>query len=164
MEILGQEKTILDATAGYRMMWFNKNHPNTLYIDQRPECEPDQIVDWGKKLPYPDDSFSLVVFDPPHIIRKKTDGGSVMLNEYGVLKAESWQHDFKNAFTEFFRVLKPNGILLFKWANTNIQAHEILKLAPCDPLFYQVSKVDKDKKGQHFLKTLWFCFMKETKQ
>lgn len=37
------DKFILDATAGFRQMWFNKQHPNTVYLDQRPECEPDQI-------------------------------------------------------------------------------------------------------------------------
>ena len=31
------DKFILDACCGGRMMWFNKNHPNCLYIDIRKE-------------------------------------------------------------------------------------------------------------------------------
>lgn len=165
MEMMGLNKIILDATAGYRMMWYNKNHPNVLYIDQRAECEPDQVTEW-RNLPYPDESFRMVVFDPPHILQEKVHGNGVMINSYGYLRAETWQKDFKDAFTEFWRVLKPEGFLLFKWANTHIQSNEILKLAPCEPLFYNVIKVeaDKTKAGMKHIKTLWFCFMKPASQ
>lgn len=30
-----KEKLILDACCGGRMFWFNKKHPNALYVDQR---------------------------------------------------------------------------------------------------------------------------------
>lgn len=42
-------KTILDATCGGRMMWFNKDHPNAVYADQRREIHS-----------YPDDCWIIV--------------------------------------------------------------------------------------------------------
>ena len=76
------EKVILDATCSSRMMWFNKQHPAALYVDKRIvhdeamwksgngeatrhlNIEPDVIADFTN-LPFKDNSFSLVVFDPP---------------------------------------------------------------------------------------------------
>lgn len=72
---------ILDMTCGMRSIWFDKNHPEAIYFDKRNEefylafgrnktnlrhCEvhPDVQGDFTN-LPFPDESFSLVVFDPP---------------------------------------------------------------------------------------------------
>ena len=72
-----KDKFILDACCGGRMMWFNKKHPNTIYIDirreekglckERPnfEVNPDKIMDFTN-LEFPDKKFKLVVWDPPH--------------------------------------------------------------------------------------------------
>jgi|GEM_PF-4955529 len=38
-------KFILDACCGSRMFWFNKKHPNTLYMDIREYDKGDIIVD-----------------------------------------------------------------------------------------------------------------------
>lgn len=69
------DKKILDATCGSRMMWFDKNHPEAIFIDKRKGVftaygneiivSPDIQVDF-KNLPFEDESFYLVVFDPPH--------------------------------------------------------------------------------------------------
>lgn len=64
-----EEKFILDATAGYRMMHFNKKHPNVLYLDQRPECEPDVVGDFTDLSQFPNNTFQLVIFDPPHFVK-----------------------------------------------------------------------------------------------
>lgn len=162
MEILGQDKFILDATAGYRMMWFDKHHPNALYVDSRPECEPDQVANYTK-LPYPDESFKLIVFDPPHIV-KSGNNNSNMQRCFGRLEAETWESDLRKAFAELWRLLKPEGVLIFKWNNRYIQSDRVLALAPVAPLFYQVSssKDAKSDKGNRvrLVSTLWFCFMK----
>lgn len=49
-----EDKFILDATAGFRMMWFNKHHPNAIYLDQRPECEPDIVGDFRDLKQFPE--------------------------------------------------------------------------------------------------------------
>ena len=68
---------ILDATCGSRMIWFDKQNEDTLYMDNRQltdilcdgrtlNISPDIIADF-REMPFPDESFYLVVFDPPHL-------------------------------------------------------------------------------------------------
>ena len=157
-----KDKIILDATAGYRMMHYDKKHPNVLYIDQRPECEPDQVQDF-RKLPYPDNSFKLIIFDPPHIIQKTKYCSTNMVRRFGMLEAETWQHDLKLAFNELFRVLDDYGVLVFKWNNHQLCSHDIINLSPVKPIVYQVSSNRHrkgSKAGSDSIQTLWFTFMK----
>lgn len=158
------DKIILDACCGGRMFWFDKQHPNTLFVDQRQvepisvgkgrnartfSCQPDKVMDF-RKLDLPDDSFSLVVFDPPHFVHigKK----SYMAQKYGKLDPQTWHDDLRQGFAECFRVLKENGVLIFKWNEYHIPLREILALTPEKPLFGHPS----GKRQQ----THWVCFMK----
>jgi len=139
------------------MFWFNKQHPKAIYMDNRKLedtlCDgrklvinPDIMADFTK-IPFKDDSFKLVVFDPPHLIRAgKT---SWLGKKYGVLGV-NWQEDLEDGFNECFRVLEPNGILIFKWNEDQVKLSEVLKLAPQKPLF-----------GDKRSKTHWLVFMKE---
>ena len=82
MEI--KSKKILDVTCGARSIWFNKNHPSAIYCDKRKETHngiysdtnrtisinPDVLCDFTN-LPFPNDQFSLVVWDPPHLTGAK---------------------------------------------------------------------------------------------
>lgn len=86
------KKPILDATAGYRMMHLNKHNPLVLYIDQRKEVNPDAVQDW-RKLPYPEASFQLIIFDPPHLIDKYHNPNIKLNQDYGLLIKETWQSD-----------------------------------------------------------------------
>lgn len=72
-------KPILDVCCGSRMFWFDKNNPETVFMDKRNftdilcdgrtlEVKPDIVADF-KNIPFKDNSFYLVVFDPPHLIR-----------------------------------------------------------------------------------------------
>ena len=78
------------------------------------EIKPDQKMD-VTNLPFDDESFSLVVFDPPHL--KWAGKTSYMQQSYGVLPEDALGF-LRNAFDECWRVLKINGTLIFKW-NTN---------------------------------------------
>lgn len=141
-------------------MWFNKNHPNALYIDIREEnnmfikgrsefsIEPDQIVDF-RQMPYPDNSFKLVVFDPPHLLRAGKNGW--LAKKYGVL-GKDWGHYIKKGFDECMRVLAPQGTLIFKWNETQITHSKVLSVLKETPLFGHTS-------GRQS-KTMWMCFMK----
>ena len=80
------EKHILDATCGSRTIWFQKDHPMAVYMDCREEhgtviwkstkndsvrtidVSPDLIADFTD-MPFDDNSFDLVVFDPPHLLK-----------------------------------------------------------------------------------------------
>lgn len=126
------------------MFWFNKKHPNTLFLDHRtldPELmsngatfsvKPDMVMDF-RDLQLEDKSFSLVVFDPPHVMR--SGAKSFLAKKYGFLNKDTWADDLRKGFSECFRVLKPEGTLVFKWNECHIPLKEILALTPYQPLF-----------------------------
>lgn len=159
-------KKILDVTCGSRTIWFNKNHPNAIYCDKRDEAltgiwkstsglsertcyvHPDIQCDFTC-LPFDDNSFSLVVFDPPHLIR--AGDNSWMVKKYGKLD-QGWEQTIQEGFMECMRVLKPDGVLIFKWSETQIPADKLWRAIGRKPLFGHHS----GKKS----KTFWGCFMK----
>ena len=155
-------KRILDPACGSKMFWFNKNNPDVEFCDKRAlprteyypgryiEISPDTVCDFTD-LPFEDDSFYLVVFDPPHL----PDAGdtSIMALKYGQLKGD-WQTMLANGFDECMRVLRPNGVLVFKWSETRIPLSKILPLFSSAPLFGNRCR----KKGNT---THWLCFMKD---
>jgi hypothetical protein len=155
-------KEILDACCGGRMMWFNKKHPNALYVDKRVrpkgfltvrpnfEVSPDQVEDFTN-LSFPDESFHLVVFDPPHTIRIQEEGG-LIAERYGRLTIANWEADLAAGFSECWRVLKVNGTLIFKWAENDKKIEAIKPFFPSEPLFGTRS----GKAG----KTIWLVFFK----
>jgi SAM-dependent methyltransferase len=157
---------VLDACCGARMFWFDKADPRALFVDKRRETwpidkgtpgtigrkplviDPDVLADFAN-LPFPSGTFALVVFDPPHIIRKEPKG--VMTKKYGNLDGD-WREMLRKGFAECFRVLRPEGTLIFKWAESEVTVGEILALTPERPLFgHQSGK---------FSKTHWIAFLK----
>lgn len=157
---MGYGKAILDVCCGSKMFWFDKNNENTIYMDNREledtlcdgrklEIKPDIIADF-RKIPFTDESFYLVVFDPPHL--KQIGETSYMAKKYGRL-TEDWPNDLKIGFKECMRVLKPNGVLIFKWNETQIKLKDILNIIEYKPLL-----------GNRRDKTHWLVFMKEDKQ
>ena len=160
-EVKRGEKTILDVTCGDRTIWFQKNEPHTLYCDKRREewicdskvkrhlrIDPNVICDFTS-LPFDDDSFSLVVFDPPHV--ENLAESSWLRKEYGSLDGD-WKPMIRKGFEECMRVLKPDGVLVFKWSDISISTREILNVIGQEPLFGHRS----GKK----MNTHWMCFMK----
>ena len=162
-----EHKPVLDACCGSRMMWLNKQDPRAVFIDRRHETitvtdnsrgntsgqrvlkiEPDAVMDF-RSLSYPDCSFKLVAFDPPHLVQARPR--SWLAAKYGKL-GEDWRSDLRQGFAECFRVLEPGGTLVFKWNETQVKLREVLALTPEKPLFGQVS-------GRNGL-THWLVFMK----
>ena len=138
------KKEILDPCCGSRKFYFDKSNNAVLFGDIRNDsyiqCDgrllnvrPDQILDF-RQLPFADESFSLVVFDPPHLKRVKPN--SYMAQSYGLLDRETWQDDLRKGFKECWRVLKKNGTLIFKWSDHDIKLTTITKLfEPAIPIF-----------------------------
>lgn len=152
-------KKILDACCGSRMFWFDKTNPDVLFADIRTEshilCDgrsleikPDIEMDF-RNMPFEDNTFKMVVFDPPHL--KQLGKGSWMAKKYGVLDS-TWQKDIKKGFDECFRVLDTNGTLIFKWNAHQITVSEILKAIGRQPLFGH-------KSGKQ-ANTHWMAFIK----
>jgi len=159
---LPKEKFILDACCGGRMMWFNKKHPNCLYVDKRTLNDshpthnvlPDRVMDF-RNMDLPDESFKLVVFDPPHIRRSEDNKGHIA-RDYGVLSTTQWKSDIKQGFDECWRVLKNYGVLIFKWSSVEIKLKDVLNVINKKPLFGHKTRQHKNMISS----THWFCFMK----
>jgi ubiquinone/menaquinone biosynthesis C-methylase UbiE len=156
-EIDLSDKPIIDVCCGSKMFWFNKHNPKVLFMDVR-ELEdtlcdgrkliikPDVVGDFTD-MPFPDNSFKLAVFDPPHLV--KLGENSWMAKKYGKLN-DSWKTDIKQGFDECMRVLEPFGILVFKWNEQQIKLREVLSVIEYKPLF-----------GDRRSKTIWAVFMKQ---
>lgn len=154
------QKLVLDPCCGSRMWWFDRANPAALFGDRRTEThtlcdgrtlriEPDQEMDF-RSLPFPDDSFRLVAFDPPHLVRAGPK--SWMAAKYGKLSTD-WREDLKQGFSECFRVLDTHGVLVFKWNEVQVPIREVLALTPVQPLFGNTS-------GRRASQTHFMVFLK----
>lgn len=159
-------KRILDACCGSRMFWFDKKNPDVEFVDCREfedaqiwksgdgkavrycSVKPDTVADFTD-LPFEDETFYLVVFDPPHLVH--VGKNSWLAKKYGRLTGD-WREMLRKGFSECLRVLKSNGTLVFKWSETDISVKEILNIIGHTPLFGH-------KSGKQ-AKTHWMCFMK----
>lgn len=160
-------KAVLDPCSGSRMMYLDKAHPDVLFGDIRHETisvtdrshgkldgtrtvhiEPDTLMDF-RALPFADGAFKLVSFDPPHLVRAGPK--SWLAAKYGKL-SDNWRDDLAKGFNECLRVLEPQGVLVFKWNETQVKVKEVLELVPLKPIFGHIS----GRKGL----THWLVFMK----
>ena len=99
------EKRIIDVCCGSKMFWFDKkNHdvefcdirklPRTEYYPGRYiEINPDTICNFTD-LPFDNESFHLVVFDPPHL--QWAGDNSIMAIKYGRLTGD-WKLCYRQA-------------------------------------------------------------------
>ena len=149
------------------MMWFDPKNPDVVFGDRRRESitvtdnsrrnasgtrtiriEPDTLLDF-RALPFPDGAFKLVAFDPPHLVQ--VGPRSWLAAKYGKLSGD-WRADLRAGFAECFRVLAPDGVLVFKWNEIQVPTAEVLALTPHRPLFGHTSG---KRAGTH-----WLVFMK----
>ena len=148
---------ILDACCGSKMFWFDKNHRDTIFMDNRELketlCEgrkliinPDVVADF-REMPFSDNSFYLVVFDPPHLLRAGEN--SWLRKKYGILES-TWQNDIKQGFRECMRVLNQMELWFLNGDEEQIKLKEILSAIEYKPLF-----------GNKKSKTHWLIFMKD---
>ena len=113
-------KPILDATAGNRMMWKNKMPPDVIFMDKetRLRIPPHVFATW-EKLPFRDNAFSLIIFDPPHYAGfgknsiHKDPSGESWLGEFG--NKRKLMRAIVNASKEFSRTSKR---LCLKWCES----------------------------------------------
>ncbi len=157
--------SVLDACCGSRMFWFDRKDPRALFIDKRRETHelkdksssggsrtltiaPDMLADFTA-LPFQDEQFAMVVFDPPHLVGAGEKGWQA--KKYGKLE-NGWQDQLRKGFEECFRVLKPEGTLIFKWNEHDVPVSSILALTPHQPLVGQ--------RCGKTAKTHWIVFMK----
>lgn len=160
-------KPVLDACCGSRMFWFDREDERCVFVDKRNESHmlkdssskggeralnihPDIQADFTA-LPFLDNSFHLVVFDPPHLVRNGKDGW--LAKKYGKL-GKDWREELTKGFAECFRVLAGNGTLILKWNENDIPVSQILALTPEKPLFG--NRCGKNAKSH------WIVFLKKS--
>jgi len=147
MSLVDTMPPVLDACCGSKMFWFDREDKRAVFVDVRREAhtlkdksssggsrelviDPDIKADF-RKLPFENETFSLVIFDPPHLVR--AGKRSWLALKYGKLEND-WQDDLRRGFAECFRVLKHEGTLIFKWNEDQIKVSEVLALTPERPL------------------------------
>lgn len=147
------------------MFWFDRKDDRAVFVDKRSESHslrdkssrggsrtltinPDIVADFTA-LPFNDNKFAVVIFDPPHLIHAGKNGWQA--KKYGKLKGD-WRNELRQGFAECFRVLKPEGTLIFKWNEHEVPVSEILALTPARPLVGQ--------RCGKTAKTHWIVFMK----
>lgn len=94
------QQSILDMCCGSRMFWFDKQDERAVFSDIRAEqhelCDgrqlvisPDLIADF-RALPFANNTFPVVVFDPPHL--ERVGDNAWMGKKYGRLNKETWRN------------------------------------------------------------------------
>ena len=152
------EKKIFDACCGSKMFYFDKEDERVLFNDRFPrvstlcdgrvfECIPDTNDDF-KNLPYSDNTFDLVIYDPPHMT--KAGESSYMAIKYGVCNFE----DVVAGFKECYRITA--GTLIFKWNDTHIKINDLVSAFGIRPLSGQ------RRNGSGKTNTIWLIFYKST--
>jgi len=167
-------KPILDATAGNRAMWKNKNPPNVVFLDREKNLAtpPDVIAVW-QHLPFRDNSFETVLFDPPH---DKFSPSSVHMDPkgwhngriengrkiggtfWGSLE-KGWAGIFYSAQKEFSRI---SNRLCLKWNNSRHPLEIVLSLF--ENWVESLRKEHNSKMRRGKTQTWWITFNKQTKR
>ena len=89
------------------------------------------------------------MFDPPHL--EHVGENAWMKKKYGRLE-DNWPQMLHDGFRECMRVLKPDGVLIFKWSECQIPANKVWDAIGQKPLFgHRSGKASK---------TFWGCYMK----
>lgn len=129
---------ILDLSAGYRAMWFDKEYRDTTFVDVRPEVEPSVVAD-SRQLPSQiGDGYDLIVFDPPH---DNFGANSQMTKRYGHSTWEQIRDTVKGTAAEAWRVSRTDALMVFKWNTHTHKLGAILGLVTdyWEPLFANIT-------------------------
>ena len=171
--------TILDATAGNRMIWAIKDDPRILWIDIEPELEvkPDRIMDCTK-TDFPDRHFNFIIFDPPYAYgdklgksqdscRNKKELDALRKNHGGLMYYGSDKVKSRTEVStfvyrtqrEFQRILKDDGLLFTKWNEVNIPLYKFLSVMN-DWLLMMKLEIKDSSQTAGKSQTYWLLFLK----
>src|SRR5271157_4945130 len=177
-------KHILDATVNGGRFWRGSKHP-VIGIDIDPTHKPAVVAD-NTAMPLRDDSFDVIVYDPPHIPNQGKDKSKDFNTRFGLVLRSSkenhytFTHTFPPFLKEAYRVLRNEGILLckitdyvhhhrYQWAHIElIGAAREAGFMPCDcivkirkgPIIDPKWKTAHHTRRQH---CYWIVFRKSKK-
>ena len=131
-------------------MWFDKTHPDVVYVDTRAEVEPTIVADTRQLPPEVGDDYDMVVFDPPHT---NVGANSHLAKKYGHHTSAEIRELVRRTAGEAYRVTRPNALMIFKWNDHSMRYVTILECL-CrywEPLFGQQTAL----RTKHASSTRW---------
>lgn len=149
---------ILDATCSHRLMWENRNDPETVYMDIRPEVAPDIVGDITR-APFAAGTFDLVIFDPPHA---SLGVNSTMADRYGVFTDAQIRAAVASGFQEISRVLREDGLCLFKWSDGSYPLGKMVAMRPPALTVLVTQRVSYHNKSGN--QCFWVTLVKRSKE
>lgn len=177
-------KLILDATVNEGRFWRGSNRP-VVGLDIEASFKPT-VIGSNMAMPFKDECFDVVVYDPPHIPNQGKDNEKDFNTRFGLVvkspkeNGYNLNHTYPPFCAEAYRVLKPEGILFAKIADyvhghrTQWAHFELMKAAiavgfcACDmivkvrkgPIVDPRWKVAHHARRQH---AFWIVFRKSAK-
>jgi len=175
---------ILDATINRGRFWKGSNRP-VIGLDINPKYNPDVVAD-NRNMPFEDETFDVVVYDPPHIPNQGKDKTKDFNDRFGLPLRSTAKTQYNLSFLyqpfvkEAYRVLRPEGLLFAKisdyihnhryhWAHIDfIEAARSVGFQACDciikirkgPIIWPKWKKAHHARHQH---SYWLIFRKSTK-
>jgi len=111
------------------------------------------------KIPWPDQSFNMVIIDPPHAGR--WGKSSFMGALYGSWDRDTFVRKFYRANSEVYRVLKPGGVLFLKVQDNEGRDKIAERLLTKFRLLLKIQQVNASGRTGH--KTFWMIFVRQTR-
>lgn len=134
-------KPVLDATAGNRHIWGKNKYPEgVIFLDKEPNLRiPADVIATWDNIPYPDDYFHCIIFDPPHVFSLSSMyNRDPQARPNGSKRIPGWYGAFKNrreavlqihgAQKEFARLAQR---MCFKWNEASMKIQNVLTLFDC---------------------------------
>jgi len=159
--------TILDATAGNRHIWTKKYPRGVVFLDIEPNLRisPDVIGDFTNMTMFEDESFNLVIFDPP--FAKCGDMHNRPDEKYGSYwgSIDSTFHFLRlvnGGLKEIYRVLRPNGFMYLKFNDIHFSLEKLLLILKTHfNELIRTSRKSQSGKGNESA-TYWILFQKKS--
>lgn len=173
---------ILDATAGNRTMWKHKKCEGIIYsdIEKNLKVKPTIFAD-NRQLPFRDETFSTIFFDPPHDIGVD-DSDILTMGKFALKEARATEkrlHTYYGLYyiktvddmikllyytqKEFMRILKYSGLLWLKWNDVAMQLNRVLAIFAD----WKILLIIPQTSTSHTMgtkQTYWVCMIKEKKE
>src|SRR5437867_2023849 len=177
-------RQILDATVNGGRFWKGTNR-KVIGLDLVRSHRPSIVAD-NTMMPFADESFDVVVYDPPHVPNQGKDRQKDFNTRFGLVVKSAREngynltHTYEPFIREAYRVLRPEGVLFCKlvdyvhnhrlqWAHVEfIQAATANGFVACDLIVKIRNRpiVDPKWKAAHHARrqhAYWLVFRKSGK-
>lgn len=148
------ECRILDLSAGNGAVWFGERPPGVVAVDRR-HCTETVRAD-SRFLPFRDDAFDLVVFDPPHT---NFGANGKMTAAYGHSTMPEIRDLIAATAAEAARCTRAQGLMALKWSDRDTGLPAVLGLMPMwRPLFGHHVAQRARRASSDRVSTTWWLF------